>query len=126
MGVFVTVYPGLNAVFLSLFTYDSEDNGATATFGSSGHRWLTAFGGFTGNSATLDVELTEGGVFDSGTPPISQQAGYGTITVTFTDCENGTLTYSFPDAGLSGTIPLSRVAPDNVSLCESLSGTGEQ
>ena len=51
---------------------------------------------------------------------------YGTITLTFADCENGTLAYNFPGAGLSGTIPLSRVAPDNVSLCERLSGTGEQ
>ena len=120
-GAFITVYPGLNSVFLALFTYDTQDNGASATFGEGDQRWLTAFGSFSGNTATLDVELTEGGVMDSASPAVSQKSGYGTITITFTDCENGVLTYSFPSLGLSGTIPLSRVAPDNVALCNALS-----
>ena len=41
-------------------------------------------------------------------------------TVTFSDCMNGTILYDFPGLGLTGAIPITRVAPDNAALCEAL------
>ena len=70
----------------------------------------------------LDAELTKGGVFDSASEPVTQTPGYGTFTVTFSDCMNGTVAYEFPGIGKSGTIPISRAAADNAALCEALLG----
>jgi hypothetical protein len=70
-----------------------------------------------GDTATLDIELTEGGIFDSGTPIPIQTQGQGTITLVFHDCENATLTYNIPSIGRMGSIKLVRLAPDNVLAC---------
>ena len=122
-GFFFNVFPDLELFFLSWFTYDVErpDETVEAILGEPGHRWVTAFGTWDGNTVTLDVELTEGGVFDSETPAVTQTPGYGTLTIVFNDCNSATLTYSFPDLGLSGVIELKRVTNDNVALCEELS-----
>lgn len=121
-GFFVNVFPELGLVFLAWFTYDTErpPQGTPAILGEPGHRWLTALGAFTGNRATLDVELTQGGVFDAGNPPVMQSAGYGTITLEFHDCASGTLTYEIPSLGLSGSIPIERIVPTNIPLCQQL------
>lgn len=121
-GFFFTVFPDLGAMFLAWFTYDTErpGEGIVATLGEPGHRWLTAFGDFAGDSAVLDAELTSGGVFNSAEPMVSQEAGYGTITITFCDCGSATLAYDFPSLGLMGVIPLTRIANDNVAACEAL------
>jgi len=121
-GFFLTVYPELGTMFLAWFTYDSErpDEGVMANFGEPGHRWVTAYGEYSGNTAVLDVELTSGGVFDSAEPMPMQEAGYGTITIVFCDCNHATLMYDFPSLGLTGEIELTRIANDNVAVCEAL------
>ena len=48
------------------------------------------------------------------------QLGYGTITITFVNCNEALLTYNFPSLGLSGQITLTRVLTDNIALCETL------
>ena len=68
----------------------------------------------------LDVELTSGGIFDSGEPAPDQAPGYGTITIVFHGCRCATLIYDFPSLGLMGEIPLQRIANDNVARCEEL------
>ena len=121
-GFFITVFPDIGKVFLSNFTFDTARPPAEtpATFGEAGHRWVTAFGDYAGNTATLDAELTSGGVFDAETPPPMQQDNYGTYEVEFLDCNNAVIRYSFPSLGLSGEIPITRLATDNVALCERL------
>jgi hypothetical protein len=121
-GFFFTVYPELGLMFLAWFTYDSErpDESVMVNLGEPGHRWVTAFGEYSGNTAVLDVELTSGGVFDSAEPMPMQESGYGTITITFCDCNHATLMYDFPSLGLTGTIELTRIADDNVAECESI------
>ncbi len=120
-GFFVTVYPQLGLLFLAHFTFDSErpsgDPGAVV--GAPGQRWITAIGPFSGDSAELTATLTSGGVFDDPTPTASQSP-YGTYQVTFHDCNAATITYAFPEPGLSGNIDVQRVVLDNVALCESL------
>ncbi len=132
-GFFINVFSGTTpdrpqpVMFVGWFTYDVERPAAdvTATLGEPGHRWLTAYGPYSGDTATLDIELTHGGTFDSGVPA-PMQGPYGTMTVKFTNCSEGEVTYNIPSVGASGKVPITRVANDNVSLCESLEAKVQQ
>jgi polyhydroxybutyrate depolymerase len=121
-GFFFTVYQNLGALMLSWFTFDSQPfTENTATFGASDQRWVTGLGSYTGNTVTINVENTSGGVFNLREPLASQDSGYGTITLDFKHCNEALLTYHFPASGLSGEMNLTRVTPGNVALCEALS-----
>jgi hypothetical protein len=115
------VFPNLGQIFLGWFTYETERPAevVTAVIGEPGHRWLTAFGAYADNKAVLDIELTQGGVFDSSTPAPTQTLD-GTIILEFSSCNAGTVTYDIPSIGRQGVIPIQRAALDNVPLCESL------
>ena len=120
-GFLIIVFPQIEQIFLAWFTYDTvrPDASVTAMLGEPGHRWLTAQGPYTGNRAVLDVFVSEGGIFDAGTPaPIPKMDG--TIIVEFSDCEAGTITYDIPSVDRQGVIPIERIVPDNVALCEAL------
>ena len=121
-GFFITVFPSIQQVFLSWFTYDVERPPAsvTALLGEPGHRWLTAFGDYVDDTAELVIELTQGGVFDQTNPKAVTENGYGTMTLEFADCREGLISYDIPSLGLSGEIPIRRIAEDNVELCEDL------
>ncbi len=121
-GFFISVFPDLQQMFLAWFTYDvvQPDEDVTAILGSPTHRWLTAFGDYSDDTAVLDIELTQGGIFDSADPFPSQVAGYGTITVKFPDCSNGELEYEIPSLELTGSMSIVRITQDNVALCEAL------
>lgn len=123
-GFFITVFPDLGAVSLAWFTYDTDlpEEGAKANLGDPGHRWITAVGPFVGNQVTMNIELTSGGLFDTSAeiqrtdPPGSD----GTIILTFDGCNSGTVEYDIPSINRQGTVPIQRVADDNVALCEAL------
>lgn len=120
-GFFIYVFPDKNLVFLSWFTFDTTRPPAdqTAVIGGPGQRWITAQGPYDGDTATLDVFLTQGGVFDSATPlPTTDPAPIGTITVEWSDCNNALLTYNF--AGLTAEVPIERVSTQNVKYCEAI------
>lgn len=121
-GLFVTVFPDIGSMFIAMFAYDTQRpaGNVAANLGEPGHRWFTAFGDYSGDSAVLDVELTEGGVFDAAIPAAVQTPGYGTVTLVFSDCNNLTLSYSFPSLGISGEIQMTRIASDNIPRCEQL------
>ena len=71
----------------------------------------------------MDIEMTSGGLFDTPTdiqrtdPPGTD----GTIILTFTSCNSGTVEYDIPSINRQGTVPIQRVAGDNIALCEELS-----
>ena len=123
-GFFITVFPDLDAVLLAWFTYDTElpAEGATANLGDPGHRWLLAVGPIEGNQAIMEIEMTSGGLFDTATviertdPPGSD----GTITLTFDGCNSGTVEYDIKPINQQRTVPIQRVAKDNIVLCEAL------
>lgn len=125
-GFFITVFPDLNLVSLAWFTYDTdlpaEDD--TANLGSAGHRWLTAIGTINGDTAVLNINIASGGLFDTATevqntdPPGSD----GTITLTFSGCNSGLVEYDIPSIDRQGSVPIERVAGDNIGLCEALLG----
>ena len=124
-GFMITVWQGEHhGMFLAQFTFDSQrpDAGVIAVVGGAGQRWVTASGDYQGATAVLSAELTTGMLFDSADPAVVQTQGYGTYTVTFEDCEHGTIAYDFPDLELTGEIPVKRVSNDNVALCEALQG----
>lgn len=122
-GVFVNVFPGLGKVFVAVFTFDATPppEEATAVVGGPGQRWFTAIGDYSGHQATLQAELTAGGLFDAAEPAPVQTPGYGTVTLAFADCNSLVLTYELPGPELQGSMQLTRVVPDNIALCESLS-----
>jgi hypothetical protein len=122
-GFLIAVYPMLQKLFLGWFTYDVErpPQSVTALLGDPGHRWLTATGDYSGDTATLEIDLAQGGVFNAAAPAPTHQT-YGTITIEFLDCGHAELNYDITSVGLSGTIPLWRIVDDNVALCEDLNG----
>ena len=122
-GFFLDIFPDIPLVFLAWFTYDTtqDSSGNSAVVGDVNHRWLTAAGPFEGGSAELDVTVTTGGLFDDPTNVTNSAPGtQGTITVSFQNCTEGTIEYDLTASGLSGTIPITRIAGDNIPLCESL------
>jgi hypothetical protein len=125
-GFFINVFPDTGRMFLSWFTYDTErpDEAITAQLGEPGHRWLTALGPYAGNKAALEVFIADGGVFDD-SPPEPVQEQDGTIEVEFTDCETGVVKFNIPSINQTGQVPIQRLTPDNVPLCEQLNAEAQ-
>jgi hypothetical protein len=122
-GFLITVFPERKEMFLAWFTFDTErpPEDVTALLGEPGHRWLTAQGPYEGDTANLTIFVTEGGVFDAVEPVAeTDPAGDGTITVEFAGCTEGLVNYEITSLDISGVIPIQRISPDNVSLCETL------
>lgn len=120
-GFYISVLPTAGVVSLAWFTFDSErpPESNTAIFGGPGQRWITALGNIQGNTATLTVYNTVGGVFDSESP-VPTTDSYGTIELSFESCSSGVVEYDIPSLGLLGSVPIQRVANDNLALCEAL------
>jgi len=122
-GFLITVFPDIKEMFLAWFTFDTErpPEDVSAFLGEPGHRWLTAQGPYDGDTATLTIYVTEGGVFDAAAPSAETDlAGDGTITLEFADCSAGLVNYEITSLGISGEIPIQRIVEDNVPLCEAL------
>ena len=120
-GIFIEVLPSVNQVLIAMFTFDAQvgDGSDDALLGSENQRWFTALGPITNNTASFEVFNTVGGIFDDPTPVTVTSTG--TMMMVFTDCIQATLTYEFPEAGISGEMPMTRVSGANVPLCESYS-----
>ena len=127
-GFFMDVFDNANFMFLAWFTFDLErpDPGAQALIGDAGHRWLTAQGPFSGDTAEMEIYWTSGMIFDSANPPKEAPVQDGTMTVEFFDCSTGQVTYDLGTANVQGQVPIQRVINDAVDLCESLyAGPGQ-
>lgn len=119
-GFFIIVWEERAQIFLSWFTFDTArpPQDVMAILGEPGHRWLTAQGAYDGDTASLNVSLTSGGVFDAAIPTPETGPPIGTITIAWTDCNAGALTYDLPELGLGGTIAIERIVLDRVPACE--------
>jgi hypothetical protein len=42
------------------------------------------------------------------------------MTIEFADCTEGLVSYEITSLDISGEIPIQRITPDNVALCETL------
>jgi hypothetical protein len=120
-GFFIDVLPKIGKMFLSWFTYDTvrPPGSYQANLQEPGHRWITAFGNFNHNQAVLDIDVSQGGVFDSSAPAPTHRPD-GSISVEFRNCSEGTVTYNIPSINRQGVVPIQRLASDNVELCEAL------
>lgn len=123
-GFFITVFPGLGLISLAWFTYDTElpDDDIQSKLGDPGHRWLTALGSITGQMSVMNIDIAAGGIFDTTTDithtdPVGSD---GTITLRFDNCSKGSVAYDIPSLDRQGSIPIQRVASDNVALCRQL------
>ena len=126
-GFLITVFPDTQQMFVAWFTFDAERpaDDIPSVIGEPGHRWLIALGPYAGTTASLTIFVSVGGVFDSATPaPVTDSQGDGALTLEFSDCSNGLVSYEVTSAGLSGQIPIQRVVNDNVALCQALSAGG--
>jgi hypothetical protein len=124
-GFLITVFPDIKQMFVAWFTYEVKrpPDDVEALLGEPGHRWLTAQGPYAGDTATLSIYLTEGGVFDAADPPASNDGiADGTMILEFADCTEGLVTYEMTSPSISGEIPIQRISNDNVSLCNALVG----
>jgi len=124
-GFLINVFPDDSQVFLSWFTFDITRPGGNAEYqlGDPGHRWLTAQGAYDLGVAEMNVFLTHGGVFDADEPSATTDpAPYGTMTLSFSDCNNGLIEYNLPSLNQSGSIPITRVSAENVATCEASLG----
>lgn len=120
-GFFITVFPDLSFVTLAWFTFDTElpPEDAMANLGDAGHRWLTAGGLIDNDMAVLDIEFTSGGIFDTPstivrTDPVGAD---GSLVLKFDNCNSGTVDYDIKTIDAQGTVPIQRVADDNIELC---------
>ena len=118
-GLYVTVFPVLGKVTMTMFSYDTvlPPVEATANLGDPSQRWLNALGRYSGNQATMSISFDYDGLFDSPTVTTKVRS-YGTFTLTFDSCNSGTLAYDIPALSLNGMIPIERIVADNVPLCE--------
>ncbi len=122
-GFFINVFPDGDEMALSWFTYDVDRPDADVPFelGDPGHRWFTALGAYERGIANLDIYLNQGGVFDQ-SQPVPTESLYGTMTVSFSDCNHGQIEFEMPSVGEQGTIPITRVATDNMTACNDIVG----
>jgi len=122
-GFLITVFPQIKQIFLAWYTYEVERPATevTASVGEPGHRWLTAQGPYVDNRASLDVYVTTGGTFDSSLPAPTSQPD-GKIFLEFSSCGRGTVKYDIHSIDWQNTVPIERIAHDNMPLCEALNG----
>ena len=120
-GFLMDVFDSTNLLFLAWFTYDLERPaaGVNAMIGDPGHRWMTAIGPFQGDTANLGITWSSGMIFDSETPVVSN-VNDGTMTIEFSDCKTGRVSYDLGDSGQVGEVPIERIINDGVPFCESM------
>ncbi len=129
-GFFVTIFPDLGIASIAWFTYDTElpPMDATANLGDPGHRWITGAGAFAGNQAVMDIVITSNGIFDTATEVerTDPRGSDGTLILTFKNCNSGTVDYDITDINAQGTVPIIRVANDNIAICNALLRESQQ
>lgn len=123
-GFFITIFADLGFVNVAWFTYDTElpPVDAVSNLGDPGHRWFLAGGLFAEDEAVLNIQMTSGGLFDTATEiqRTDPEGSDGTLILTFSDCQSGTIEYDITSIDAQGTVPIQRIAFDNVALCETL------
>lgn len=115
-GLLFDVNAASSEMFVAWFTFN--DSTVTKEIGGMDQRWFTAYGPYDGSTATLDVTLTTGGLFDDPQMVTNSNAGsVGSLSVEFTSCTEATARYELSLYGLTGEIDLIRLLPD--VFCES-------
>ena len=112
-------------MFVAWFTYDVNPPAADETdgFGSRQHRWFTALGDVSGDTAVMDIFLNSGGVFND--PRETQSEPVGSMTIQFSDCTNAQLSFDFDDSDeLDDSLDIVRLSPD--VFCQAIIDAAQQ
>ena len=109
-GQLIDVEPEGQFMFVSWFTYTGA-----ASANPFEQRWLTAQGNYSGDTAELDLWETLGGQFDA--PQEVTNTQIGEVTLSFSDCGQGQMTYNLDAEELQGEFPLLRVIPGSDNVC---------
>lgn len=104
--------PGQNALVAYWYVYTPD---------GSGQNWIFAYGGYdaTSNTVAVPAYLFGGAKF----PPLFDpnavtQTAWGTLTFTFTDCNNGVASWTSNVAGYgSGSLPITRITNVAGTVC---------
>jgi len=118
-GQVIDVVPEDQFMFISWFTFTDA-----ASDDPFEQHWFTAQGNYSGNKANLVLYETLGGKFDD--PQAVTTTRAGEVTLSFSDCEHGQMSYRFDSSGTQGAFPLLRAIPGSENTCERLSGTATQ
>jgi len=118
-GQFLDVEPEKKFVFLGWFTYTEE-----GSVNPNEQHWFTAEGHYNGGKADLTLYESVGGRFDDPQPVTTTPVG--DVTLNFTDCSQGTMSYRLDGRGLDGqdlegSFPMIRAIPGSGNRCESRS-----
>ncbi len=114
-GFLLDINPSINFFGGAWYTFKPSQNGVPVG-GPGGQDWFT-FGAtnfINGSTSLTGIPIVEstGGIFNNTAPITRSQVG--TIDITFQSCTAMTWTYTFTsgaNAGLQGTIPLTRIGP---------------
>jgi plastocyanin len=122
-GFLIDILPDIRFLFVAWFTYEKATPPSAAPWvppkiGVPEHRWMTASGNYTDNVATLNLYSSRGGVFNA--PQTVTTSQVGTMTMTFTDCSTGSISFSIPGENISAVIPISRGTTGMAAYCRSL------
>ncbi len=112
-GQLIDIDTAAKFMFMSWFTYTDA-----ASANPFQQRWLTAQGNYSGNTATLDLYETLGGKFDA--PQDVTTTRIGEVTLVFSSCSEGEMTYKIAGESLQGTVPLFRAIPGSEITCETI------
>jgi plastocyanin len=111
-GLVFDINTAQGVLFAAWYTFLAD---AAADAGPPASHWYTLQAapapGFT-SIDNVGIYESTGGVFDQ--PATTATAQVGTASLVFHDCSSMTMTYTFtagPNAGISGTLDLSRIAP---------------
>ena len=118
-GQFIDVVPEDQFMFISWFTFTGADSA-----NPNEQQWYTAQGNYSGDTAVLDLFETLGGKFDDPQEVTTTQVGE--VMLSFSDCDQGQMTYLFDEEELEGEFPLIRVIPGSDNVCEGLSGNNTE
>ena len=78
----------------------------------------------TARTRSKEIDISSGNLFETATKiKRTNPAGSdGTITLSFESCSAGLVEYDIPSINRQGSVPIERVADDNIALCEALTG----
>lgn len=90
-------------------------------FDAAGHNlWLTGAGAYSGDTTTLNMTETTGGAFPPAFDPTRiARSPWGTLTLQFSDCNNGTATWAPSDTTnfSGGSMPIKRLTNVDGLVC---------
>jgi len=109
-GLVIDILPLNNLLAAYWFTYPVQ---------GGAREWYLATGDINGDSVELTIYQTQNGVFDE--ISMVETNAVGTAQLEFSSCEAASWTYQIDTLGLSGEIPLQRIAPDQ--MCEQFLAT---